>query len=93
MKKVFSFKQIHEKLKNPTETAIETEIEDKVEDGEIAFLNGFLKDGETIDGETYKSIDSVVSKYKEKVKSDKDDTNLQMLAPIIAAMITTIEMK
>lgn len=86
-------KNIQELLEDVSETDIEAEVEDKLEGGELEFLNSFLKDGETIDSENYDSIDSIVTKYKGMVKSDKDDTNLQMLAPIIAAMIAVIEKK
>jgi len=92
MSSITTFRQIHEAIKNP-ESKIEDEIIDKVEGSELSYLNKFLKDGATINGEKYESIDSVVTKYKEKIKSSKDDANLGMLAPIIAAMITTIEIK
>jgi hypothetical protein len=53
-----------------------------------------LKKGETVNGEKYKSLDSIITKYKQTIgSSKKEDVNLQMLAPIIAAMITTIEKK
>jgi hypothetical protein len=80
--------------KMATDSKMEKEIVDKIDNDSIGFLNSFLKKGETVNGEKYKSLDSIITKYKQTIgSSKKEDVNLQMLAPIIAAMITTIEKK
>lgn len=78
-----------------TERKMEKDIVGKVENNELAYINQFLKKGEMIDGKKYKSIDAIIAKYKQVIGSSqaKNDPNLQMIAPILAAMITTIEHK
>lgn len=77
-----------------TDSKAEKEIVAKIDDDSIGYLNSFLKKGETVNGQNYKSIDEIITKYKQTIgSSKKEDVNLQMLAPIIAAMITTIEKK
>lgn len=92
------FKNIYEALKKSdvraTEKKLEKEVLDKVDNNEIVFINQFLSKGEVIDGKKYKNIDEIIRAYKKALGSSyKNDANLQILAPIIAAMIATIEKK
>jgi hypothetical protein len=76
-----------------TERKMEKDVVDLIDNNEVTFLNNFLKKGERIDNKTVKSIDSIVAKYKKKIGSTKvkTDANLQMLAPILAAMYSTLK--
>lgn len=83
-----NFKTLKKQDIKATERKMDDEIMDEIGKSEVDFLNNFLKKGEKIDGKVYKSIDSIVAKYKKKIGPSriKNDPNLQMLAPILAAM-------
>lgn len=76
-----------------TERKMEKDVVDLIDNNEIVFINNFLKKGERIDNKTIKSLDSIVAKYKKKIGSTKikTDTNLMMLAPILASMYSTLK--
>lgn len=93
------FNHVHEAMKKSdvkaTERKMEKKVVDMLDNNEINFLNQFLSKGEMIDGKKFKSIDAIVAKYKKTIGGAKvkSDPNLQMLAPILAAMISAIEKK
>ena len=76
-----------------TEKKMEKDVVDSIDNNEINFINTFLKKGEKIDGKTIKSIDMLVTKYKQKIGSTRfrTDANLMLLAPIIAAMKSELD--
>jgi hypothetical protein len=71
-----------------TERKMERSVTDQIDNSEISFINSFLKKGEKIDGKTIKTIDALLTKYKQKIGASRfnTDPNIMMLAPIIAAM-------
>jgi hypothetical protein len=90
---LFEQKKLKKQDVKATERKMESDVTDRLGGNEIAYLNTFLKKGEMIDGKKYKSIDGILSKYKKSMNPTqfKTDANIQMLAPIIAAMISTLE--
>lgn len=76
-----------------TEKKMEHEVTDLIDNNEIAFINNFLTKGQKIDGKTFKSIDALLKKYKQKLGASrmKNDPNIQMLAPIIAAIYSELK--
>lgn len=97
--KIMKFDQILEAIKKSdvkaTERKMEKDVVAMMDNNEINFINQFLKKGEMIDGKKYKSIDALLAKYKKTIGATqaKTDGNLQMIAPILASMISTIERK
>lgn len=92
---LFEQKKLKKQDVKATEKKMEKDVTDMIGNNEITFLNTFLKKGQMIDGKKYKSVDSILLKYKKSMNPTqfKTDANIQMLAPIIAAMISTLEGK